>query len=294
MKKRFILLFFLSMSISAVLFAQTTEHQRIGVEEENRFELDLEADTDLVYSEFSQYPRYNLGQSFSVTFQYNSTWFLGCTFPLEFQLVSSREARVPLLWAFGDPSISLGWSERFGDTRMSLSGRARFPLSEWNHYAEAEGYLVPGSGRFFLGISAGVSRILDPVLIRGDLAYDIGLPRKERFGTSWVPGIIALAASVTEVLNDSIGYTISLRQGITFPSVTNGNWKIDDLSYTATAGLQVFWALEDSRFTLGFSQSLTRIFEPGEKITVTEAIPYLTQTEAVVKDGFGIENAFFE
>jgi hypothetical protein len=61
-------------------------------------------------------------------------------------------------------------------------------------YLSREGILTAGAGRFTAGVLA--TGIMDPVVWNLGLSYDIGLPKQERFATSWIPGAIQLSASL--------------------------------------------------------------------------------------------------
>jgi hypothetical protein len=55
------------------------------------------------------------------------------------------------------------------------------------------------------------------------LSYDIGLPKQERFYTSWLPGNIQLSASLSDLVNERFGFAVGMYQLLNLPALNIGN-----------------------------------------------------------------------
>jgi hypothetical protein len=101
-----------------------------------------------------------------------------------------------------------------------------------------EGVLAVSDGRYMLGADFSVSGVRDPIVWNVGLQYRIGLPKAERFYTSWQPGVIQLSAGFTDLFNDRFGFSLGVYQTITLPQIHDGEWQGDTVSTAAFCRLE--------------------------------------------------------
>lgn len=241
--------------LSSVAGAQTSTHQRLGVEREVGFELspsfNLGLSQDTEGRELSLEPTLGLelriAKSFSISLDLPGLAML----PLE------RSPSLPARAAVGDPSIALGYSFRSGDWRLSGEAFYRHPFGVFSPYEVAMKSLRSGSGYRSLGVSLAATRFLDPLVLGARLTGSSGLPRPERFGESFRPLDLGLALFATEALNDAVALSAALDMGLDLPRVLNGVPSAQGRSFelSASAGIALSLGDSDLRLSLAFPLS---------------------------------------
>ncbi len=203
-------------------------------------------------------------------------WTTSLYVPVLTQFTIGDDARKAVMAGVGDLELAAGWTGRIADMRVSASLKVAAPTGQWSDYAMAEGILAPGSGRWSIGTALSASMILDPVVLGATFAYDIGLPRTERFSTSWRPGNMSLSLSVTEVLNDAVGYTLKAVQSASLPEQRDDGYSLDSFSYTAIASIELWYSDGDASVRFGVSKSVTN---PGAPARLYAALSYALRSE---------------
>jgi hypothetical protein len=107
-----------------------------------------------------------------------------------------------------------------------------------------EGILAAGAGRVTAGFSVTATGIMDPIVWNLGLRYDIGLPKQERFYTSWLPGTIQLSASLSDLVNERFGFAVGTYQQLDLPAIKNGVSDKGGPSVTSFFRLEVFVLFE--------------------------------------------------
>ncbi|MDR2537953.1 MAG: hypothetical protein LBC46_06585, partial [Treponema sp.] len=164
--------------------------------------------------------------------------------PYTLALYSNPEAREDPFYSFGDVSLSYEYLKQFSHLNLFFGPRVSIPLTESNEYLSREGILTAGSGRFTAGFSVTATGIRDPVVWNLGLSYDAGLPKQERFGSSWVPGTIQVSASLSDLVNERFGFAVGTYQVISLPALTNGIPAKGGVSVTSLVRLEVFVLFE--------------------------------------------------
>jgi len=270
MVRAFVLLV-MAMAIPLAAVGQATEHQRIGVEKQTAWELTVESGTALRAYAVGELDAFLVEAYAALELLLSRTWSMSATMPLSARVLAGSDVSSPAASGIGDASLSLGWTGRAGDSRLGITATVVGPTGAWEPYEVPGGPLATGSGRWSAGLSVSAARILDPVVLGLNLGYTAGLPRAERFGTSWEPGTVSLGLGVTEVLNDSVGYSIRLGQSLVLPTVVDGVADIDGLSYGVKASLELFVTKDDFTARIGFTKGLGTDAGPG---TVSLTLSY--------------------
>ena len=272
-----ILLFVLISSVPSIsVFAQTSEHQRIGVERKTDWELGFELGSGMTSEAYDSIDYLFVDSYASVDMALAKRWTASLYAPLSSRFIIGDGVSRVATAGLGDLEVSAGWTGRVADTRVSASLRATAPTGQWSDYASAEGILAPGSGRWSVGTALSASVILDPVVLGAAFAYDVGLPRAERFATTWRPGDMSLSLSVTEVLNDKVGYTLKAMQSASLPERRDGAYSFDSFSYAASALLEFWYSDGDASARFGVSKSVT---SPDSPARLYAALSYTLRSE---------------
>lgn len=251
---------FASLSIIGV-WAQTSEHQRIGVERKTVWEASVEAGSSFYDNVFQATDSFGADCYVALDVLLDKTWSCGVSVPATMEWMVGNSVRYPFGFGLGDVSLSGGWTGRVRDTRLGLAASITVPTG--TRAAIPSGPLAIGSGRWSAGLNASASVILDPVVVGVGLSYDLGFPRRERFGCAWEPGSVGFGLSVTEILNDSIGYSIRLSQNFSLPTVYAGVAEPDGVSYSTRASFELFYSKNDQVIRVGFSKGLSADAGPG-------------------------------
>lgn len=256
--------------------AQSSDHQRIGVERKNAWELGIEAGCGGRHESYGGID-YFLGDSYlSIDLLADRAWTASLYLPLSSRFIIGDGIQRTVAVAFGDFRLSAGWTGRIDDTRVSASLNVTLPTGQWSDYASAEGVLAPGSGRWSVGTALSASMILDPVVLGAAFIYDLGLPRAERYSTTWRPGDMSLSLSVTEVLNDRVGYSLKAVQSVSLPELSEGAYSLDSFSYGALASIEFWYSDGDAAARFGISKSVTI---PEEPARLYAALSYALRSE---------------
>ena len=255
--------FLMAMGSTISIGAQTSGHQRIGVERKTDWEFGFELGNGMTYEVYDSSDYFTVDSYASIDMVIVKSWTASFYAPLSANLVIGDDVWKAAMVGLGDIELSAGWTNRIADTRVSASLRTTVPTGEWNPYAAAEGVLTPGSGRWSVGMALSVSRIIDPVVLGAAFAWDVGLPRAERFSTTWRPGDMSFSLSVTEVLNDRVGYSLKALQSASLPELRNDGYSLDSFSYTASMSIELWYSDGDASARFGVSKSVTSSDAPA-------------------------------
>ncbi|MDR1325519.1 MAG: hypothetical protein LBK00_05735 [Treponema sp.] len=169
---------------------------------------------------------------------------VAASLPYTFALYSNPEIPEGPFYSFGDISLSYEYLKQFNHVNLFCGPRVSIPLTESNEYLSREGILAAGSGRFTAGFSVAATGIMDPVVWNLGLSYDVGLPKQERFYTSWVPGTIQVSASLSDLVNERFGFAVGTYQMIALPTINNGAPARGGVSVRSLLRLEVFVLFE--------------------------------------------------
>ena len=199
------------------LLAQTSSHQRIGVERKTILEVSPSLSAELYkepgYDESALSGQASLGLGLLIM----RTLSLEIDLPYSGRLFTSRDAYPRFVAALGDVSASIGASFRLADWRMSLDASYVHPSGLYSYYEAAEKRIQSGSGYRSLGASLSALRYLDPLAIGFRLRGETRLDRQDRFGTSSLPAALSLGLFATEALNGQVALNASLTHSLTVP-----------------------------------------------------------------------------
>lgn len=255
--------FFLALIYTVSIGAQASDHQRIGVERKTAWELGVETGSGVTHEAYGGIDLFVVDSYLSIDVLVARAWTASVYLPLATEFAIGDDVRRLVVAGLGDIELAAGWTGRVSDTRLSASLRGSGPTGEWDQYAAAEGILTPGSGRWTVGAALSASRILDPVVLGASFIYNVGLPRDDRFAATWRPGDMSLSLSITEVLNDRVGYVLKAVQSASLPELRDGYSSLDSFSYAASASIECWYSDGDAAARFGVSKSITNSDVPA-------------------------------
>jgi hypothetical protein len=173
---------------------------------------------------------YNIRLNASLEYTFHTNHTIKGTLPYALSLYNAGDARNAAYYSFGDITLSYEYLKQIKHINLFFGPQLTIPLAESNEYALREGVYAAGAGRYEAGFTFAVTGIRDPVVWTAGLDYMVGLPKKERFYTSWQPGTMQLSMSVSDLFNERFGFAIGAYQSIQLPQVNDGEWKVTDLS----------------------------------------------------------------
>lgn len=87
---------------------------------------------------------------------------------------------------------------------------------------------------------------------------------------------MSLSLSVTEVLNDRVGYTLKAAQSASLPELRDGACSLDSFSYAASASIELWYSDGDAAARFGISKSVTN---PDAPARLHAALSYTLRSE---------------
>jgi hypothetical protein len=129
----------------------------------------------------------------------------------------NQDALNRFFYYIGDIGLSYEYLKQLTHLNLFLGSFFNIPLTVSNEYAAREGVYSSWEGRYEAGLSFGMTGIRDPVVWNVGLRYTLGLPKEERYYTTWRPGTIQASAGITHLLNDRFGYSLGLSETVILP-----------------------------------------------------------------------------
>jgi hypothetical protein len=205
-----ILLLLINLSDPLSASAQTADHQRLAVQQDIPWTLQLGLATQVSVNQ-STMLALAMDSAFNLAGTCGSSWSWNLAIPFNTLLVQDNSAICHVRTGLGDLSVHGGWSSAIGNWHVRVGMDLAMPTAQ---SASAEAWLPspqPGSGGWSIGSNAGVSLVIDPVVLVWTIHGSLGLPHHAQDRTR-LPPTLTLGTSVaaTEVLNDSLGYTVNV------------------------------------------------------------------------------------
>ena len=252
-----------ALSAANRLPAETSAHERLGVERDAALELDAGLAFELYPSLLDEREALGLdarlslellaARSFGIAFE------LPATASLAMETAASRRCGA----AQGDPRLAASYSTRRGANRYTAELSYRHPLGLFRDEEVAERGIATGTGYPTIGLALSLARFMDPLVLSLSFRTRTGLSREENYGSSCRPLDLGLDAGFTEALNDRAALSFGIAAGAAAPRLSKGApdapaW-IYDLA--ATASLALYSG--DTRLSIGASRSLTDPYSGG-------------------------------
>lgn len=230
-----------AFAMCAAATAETSAHQRIGVERKTVVELSPSISAELYreegYGEGALSARASAGLGILVLRKLSFAFDM----PFSGRLFTGRDSSPRFVYAPGDATASIGAGFRLADYRLALDASYSHPFGVYSYYESIEKRIASGSGYRTIAASIAATRFLDPLALGFRVRAETQLERPERFGSSSRLAAFSLGLFATEALNGEVALTASLAQGLGLPFLANGipSWDITWLK-TEVAGLFLY------------------------------------------------------
>jgi hypothetical protein len=226
---------FLLMCTSAVLWAEET-YQRLTIDKK-KHELTIEGGLRYWAQTMSaETETYTLNPRLGAEYNFDQRHSVNLEIPYYVVLYDEPDTSRSIFYGIGDIQLSYIYTKKLNYANLFFTPQFVIPAGEASEYAAREGIYTPGSGRWDIGFSFAVTGIRDPVVWTLGFKYDVGLPKKEQFYTSWQPGNMQLSGSLLKLSNERFGLSLGLYQNISLPQINSGKW--DSSGFSAST---FFW-----------------------------------------------------
>ncbi len=216
-------------------FAQSSGHERVGVDPLRSFELTVSTGLDTVAVMTSRGKGLNIATSLSADLLIAGTWNFCATLPATILAVSGSTNAFPVIAAPGDPELSAGCTSRIGAWRLGADLSWSHPLGV-SDTARSEGIdFRSGSGAETLSVLARANRFLDPLSIGASILVTDELPHRSGIGEKSGSLRLKMTLSVMEALNRNAMLGLSVSQSLSSGTDGGGGLDGNGLRYSATA-----------------------------------------------------------
>lgn len=254
------LLFFLFF-ISAGLWAADPDYQRYDLVRESS-ELTAESSFHYWTEDLDGRNLHNLRFGAKLEYAFKTHHSVTLKLPYTLALLQNPEARQTVFYSFGDISLSYEYLKQFNHINLFAGPLAAIPLAENNEYARREGVFSASAGRYTLGASVSLTGIRDPVVWNAGFQYLVGLPKQERFYTSWQPGLIQFSAGFSDLINHRFGFALGITQQINLPAILGDRWDPAGVSVSTGGKGEFFILFEKDYVRFSVETSLYPLSKP--------------------------------
>jgi len=240
-------IFILLIISSMPLFAQQNSgqenngnnYQRLDLVRED-MELNIESRFMYWFENIESATMTALNPSLALEFVFMKNHSVKVDFGYTMSLLNDYNARNNVFYSPNDINISYDYLKQINNLNLFFGPRLTIPVAVSNEYIAREGVLSAGAGRYMAGLSFAITGIRDPVVWTGEFSYNIGFPKEERFGMSWLPGIMKASFGISDLFNDRFGFSLAVRQDITLPEIENGIPNPDSLLFRSYVHTELF------------------------------------------------------
>jgi len=252
----------LLFTIGAPAFAQTTAHQRVGVEAKDSFEATIGTSVEIFRFDTTKTNAVEIDPAISLDLFFRRRFGLSFEVPALVWIAMGREAVPRSVGAVGDPEVAASYTFRISDWRLSAALSYSHPFGIWNSYEATERQIASGSGYSKLGALFSAVRYLDPIVAGMSLSGETCFARPERAGTSTKPLILTANFFATEALNDVVALSASLSPKLSWPRYLNGIPDESGIVYSLTASASLVFSEKDHSLRIGVSKLLSDYSAP--------------------------------
>ena len=245
--------------------AQTTEHQRTGVQGDGNllFVAGISVDLTDVSDRYSgEEGVLEIDPSFGFEVIFKQCLALSVELPMVARLDwGSRDSPVSAV-ALGDPSMALSCTFRSSDWRLGAELSYTHPMGIWNDYEARERNLASGSGYRKLGATLSAVRYMDPLVAGLAVNAESSFDRKECCGSGSRPCVLTVSFFATEALNAVVAISGGLSQRIAWPRHLNGLAVDEGLSFSLSGKLSVLFSEGAGTTSFALSRLLSEFASP--------------------------------
>ena len=258
---RIVLCFSILLIIGLHPEAQTTEHQRTGVESDENWLLMVGMSIDMIDVDSAL----EIDTSFTFEALYRQRFGLSIDLPMAARLAldsSDSIASSGSAAALGDPSLSFSCTFRASDWRLGTELSYTHPSGIWNYYEARERKIASGSGYRKLGAAFSAVRYMDPLVAGFAMNAESLFDRKEQYGSGSSPLVLTASIFATEALNSIVAISGGLSQRMAWPPRVNGLPVAEGLSHSLSGKLSIIFSEGRDMMSIGLSKLLSEAASP--------------------------------
>jgi hypothetical protein len=250
------------VAFGAAAWAADPDYQRYDLVRESS-ELTLEASVSYEAQNVNARNMHTLGFGAAAEYVFKTNHSVSLALPYTMAVYDDPDARQTLFYAPGNIRLGYDYRFRFNHLNLFTGPLAAISLTENNEYSLREGVLAAGSGRHSVGARVSLTGVRDPVVWNVDVQYLIGLPKTERFYTSWQPGNIQVSAGFSHLSNYRFGLGLALTQRLNLPALLDGQWDPAGVSVSTLGKGEFFILFEKDYVRMSAETSLYPINQPA-------------------------------
>ena len=167
-----------------------------------------------------------------------------------------------LVYYIGDINLSYEYLKQLSHLNLFFSPFFNIPLAVSNEYAAREGVYASGEGRYEAGFGVSMTGIRDPVVWDLGLRYTLGLPKEERYYTSWQPGTIQVSLGISDLLNDRFGFSLGISETLIMPRMIGLSMETEGLSLQTGFKLEALILFEHDYLRFSVESYLFPQYQP--------------------------------
>jgi hypothetical protein len=259
MKNRFFVAM-LSLLRLASLFPQETDYQRndlVREESELTVESGFLAWMEDVNSDTLYHFRLNAGIEYTLL-----SHSVKAALPYSFLLYDNQDALNRFFYYMGDINLSYAYLKQLPHLNLFFGSFFNIPLAVSNEYAAREGVYASGEGHYEAGLSFSMTGVRDPVVWDMGLRYTLGLPKEERFYTTWRPGTIQASLGISDLFNDRFGFSLGLSETLALPRMIRSSMEPGGLTMNTGVKLEAIILFEHDYLRLSAESYLFPLYQP--------------------------------
>jgi hypothetical protein len=243
------------------LYGQQTDYQRYDLVRKTN-EVILESTAKTWMEMVNGFTLYNMNLNFQGEYTFLTHHTVMVQVPYTFAWYNNAESKNPWLYSFGDIGLSYDYLKQLGHISLFVGPQLILPLARLNEYIARDDAYNASSGRYSVGLNLEVIGVQDPVVWTGGISYQVGLPKKEQFYTTFEPGNIQLSGGFSDLFNGRFGISVDIIQYIKLAELQDGVWKQEGLMVSTLGRGEFLVLFERDYFRFSLETSLYPLNKP--------------------------------
>jgi hypothetical protein len=240
-------------------YAQTSSHERIGVEIPEIAEITTGLAFNIRPLVTNGTRASELDPILNVDILIWNSFMVSLSLPAYGWLSLDELSPRRYAYAAGDPSVIAGYTFRIGDWRLGAGASYSYPLGIWNQYQVGEMGISSGTGYSTPGLYFSASRYLDPIVAGFAIKAQTGLARKELSGWSSRPLLLTLDSSATQAINANTALSLDVINSLEMPTRVNGSSSNAGFGYGLAGSASFIFIIDDNSLRVGISKDFADI-----------------------------------
>ncbi len=259
--------------VSAILFAQTSEHQRTAVTGKNDLRCTISCSSLLYTITTDAGPSLETESGLGIDLIIEEKFGVSASMPFIVITRLKKDEINKFLFALGDPAVSINATGRIGDWQVSVKFAYTYPFGIWNSYQAKEYMIMSGSGYHRIEGIVSALRYMDPLAAGFSLSLEHCFGKPYRLGVGTIPFSVGLGVFATEALNSVAALSGSLHQHYSSAPQINGIPEQSSGAYSLSVSASLLINRNQRSISIGLSKSLSDLSSPAA-FTIEAALTF--------------------